>query len=261
MPSLADLQREFTAALRDPRAPPPAQVRGPGGTPGARRFDVHRNNMTVSLVEALEDSYPAVCRLVGEEYFSAVAREFVREHPPRSPVMLHYGSGFGDFLRAFPSAAGVPYLGDVARLEWARVAALHAADAEPVPLSALGGIAEQDLVRLVLRLHPSLTLVGSRWPVASLWRACCETEDGEEVCMEEPQQVAVLRPVWQVNMHTLPAGYAAFARRLQEGLRLGQAARDSMALHPGFDLAYGLGRLFGMGAVAAIDLPPPHEEH
>jgi hypothetical protein len=221
---------------------------------------VHRNNMTMSLVEALEASYPAVRRLVGEEYFSAVARELVREHPPRSPVLLHYGSGFGEFLEAFPSAAGVPYVGDVARLEWARVVALHAADAEPVPLGALAGIAEQDLERLLLRLHPSLALVGSRWPVASLWSACCEAGGDYEVRMDEPQQVAVLRPAWQVTMHTLPAGCAAFVGRLQRGLELGEAASGAGERHPDFDLADGLGRLFGIGAVAAMDLPPAQEE-
>jgi hypothetical protein len=262
MPGLADLQREFAAALRDPRRPPPVQVRGPGFTPDVRRFDVHRNNMTVSLVEALEASYPAVRRLVGEEYFSAVAREFVREHPPRSPVLLHYGSGFGDFLEAFPSAVGVPYLGDVARLEWARVVALHAADAEPDALTSLAGIPERDLEGLLLRLHPSLTLVSSRWPVASLWRACCEAVGSDEVRMDEPQQVAVLRPAWQVTMHTLPAGCAGFARLLQRGLGLGEAAtrltQGAGERHPDFDLADALGRLFGMGAVAAMDLPPQH---
>lgn len=261
MPGLTELQRTFAAALRDPRRSPPVQVRGPGSSPGGRRFDVHRNNITVSLVEALEASYPAVRRLVGEEYFAAVAREYVRAHPPRSPVLLHYGSGFGEFLDAFPPVAVVPYLGDVARLEWARVAALHAADAAPVPLGELAGIAEQDLERLVLRMHPSLAVIGSRWPVASLWRACCEDEGNEEVHMHEPQDVAVLRPAWRVSMHTLPTGCADFVGRLQRGRGLGEAASGAADRHPDFDLADSVGRLFGMGGVAAIDLPPAQKEY
>jgi hypothetical protein len=148
----------------------------------------------------------------------------------------------------------------MARLEWARVAALHAADAEPVPLGALGGVVEQDLERLLLRLHPSLTLVRSRWPVASLWRACCEAGDSGEVPMDEPQQVAVLRPAWQVSMHTLPTGCADFVGRLQRGLGLGEAAIGAAERHPDFDLADSLGRLFAMGAVASMDLPPAQKE-
>jgi hypothetical protein len=256
MPTLADLQGQFAAALRDPEQPPPSQARGPTETACGRRFDVHRNNMTVSLVEALESSYPAVRCLVGDEYFAAVARAFVRQHPPRSPVLLHYGGDFGDFLQQVPSATRVPYLGDVARLEWARIAALHAADAAPATLSALAEIAEQDLPDLSLRLHPTLTLIRTRWPVAALWQACCEPEEDVEVRMDEPQQVAILRPAWEVTTHCLPIGQAVFVIALQQGLRLADAAGEAAESDPSFDLAEVLQRVFAIGAIAAVERPP-----
>lgn len=256
MSGLADLQREFAAALREPNRRAPAQAQGRSGRPGGRRFDVHRNNMTVSLVEALASSYPAVQRLVGDEYFAAVASAFVREHPPRSPVLLYYGSQFGDFLQAVPSASGVPYLGDVARLEWARIAALHAADATPARLSALGDIASQDLAGLRLRLHPSLTLIHSRWPIAALWQACCTPVDEVEVRMDEPQQVAILRPDGQVTVQSLPRGCAVFVQSLQRGRSLGDAAVEAAASDLDFDLAEVLRRVFEIGTIAAVERPP-----
>jgi len=252
MPGLADLQGQFAAALRDPERPPPAQARGPAETACGRRFDVHRNNMIVSLVEALESSYPAVRRLVGDEYFAAVARAFVRQHPPRSPVLLHYGGEFGDFLQQVPSASGFPYLGDVARLEWARIAALHAADAAPATLSALADVAGHDLPGLRLQVHPSLTLIRSHWPVAALWQACCQPEDEVEVRMNEPQQVAVLRPAWEVTMHPLPIGCAVFGAGLQRDLCLADAAGEAAESDPDFDLAEALQRVFAIGAIAAV---------
>jgi len=255
MATLADLQGQFAAALRDPEQPPPAQARGPAETACGRRFDVHRNNMTVSLVEALESSYPAVRRLVGDEYFAAVARAFVHAHPPRSPVLLHYGGTFADFLQDLPSASGVPYLGDVARLEWARIAALHAADSASATLTALADIPEHHLPDLRLRLHPSLTLIRSRWPIADLWQACRQPEDGVEVRIDEPQQVAVLRPSWQVTLHSLSIGCAAFMTCLQRGLRLGEAAGEAAESHPNFDPAEVLRCVFAIGAIAAVEQP------
>ncbi|MDT8388093.1 MAG: DNA-binding domain-containing protein [Thiogranum sp.] len=260
MSALADLQREFAQALRDPGRRQPSQVCGPRLASAERRFNVHRNNMVAGLIEALQATYPAVHRLVGEEYFSAVARAFIGLHPPRSPMLLHYGGEFGDFLEGFPSAAGVPYLGDVARLEWARTKAFHAADAEPIGLSTLADIADSRLKYLTLELHPSLTLLDSRWPVDSLWRACCTPDQDADVNMDEPQQVAIVRPVWQVAIHVLPSPAAAFAQLLQQGWALGEATQHCAGLHQDFDLADSLRRLFGIGAVVAVKIPQQDEE-
>ena len=135
MPVLADLQAAFAGALLDPAKAAPTALSSSEGRRQSRRFDVYRNNVTVSLVEALESAFPAVCRLVGAEFFKAAARVYVRQQPPRSPVMLFYGETFPEFLETFEPAAGVPYLGDVARLEWARLKAYHAADAAALPIA------------------------------------------------------------------------------------------------------------------------------
>src|SRR5665213_1812162 len=91
---LADRQRVFAAAMLDPGLPVPAGVVDPDGRVCPKRFGVYRNNVITGLIEALQDSFPAVCRLVGEEYFRAMARLYVTARPPRSPVLLQYGADF-----------------------------------------------------------------------------------------------------------------------------------------------------------------------
>jgi hypothetical protein len=103
----------------------------------AQRFAVYRNNVTVGLVDALAARFPVIQRLVGVEFFRAVAREFARSHPPRSPLLFLWGEAFPDFLAALPSLADYPYMADVARIEVARGVAYHAADAMPLPVSDL----------------------------------------------------------------------------------------------------------------------------
>lgn len=122
MPSLAESQAAFAQALGEPALPAPADIQRP--EPGAmqtRRFDVYRNNVAVALSDALRDIYPAVQALVGEEFFQACARVYVEHAQPASPLMHLYGAEFGAFLDDFPPAQSVPYLGDVARLEFARL--------------------------------------------------------------------------------------------------------------------------------------------
>jgi len=258
MPSLAELQSGFARALRDPHAPPPSGVSTRGGS--SRRFDVYRNNMVVSLVEALRATFPAVERLVGEEYFAAAARVYVERHPPRTPVLLCYGEHFGDFLDSFPSAAGVPYLGDVARLEWARSHALHAADAEPATIEALAGVPDSALESSTLTPHPSLSLVPSRWPVVSLWWACRDAENSGEVDMNEPETAVVARPATTVRVHRAPAGGGVFLAALLRGATLGAAAQEALDAVPEFDLAANLKFVFEAGAIAAVNLPEEREE-
>jgi hypothetical protein len=254
MPRLADLQAEFAAALADPTRPPPADLGREAASPQSRRFDVHRNNSMVSLIEALATSFPVVRRLVGEDFFRAAARAYVRQDPPRSPVLLLYGRGFGDFLDDFEPARGVPYLGDVARLEWARVHAYNAADADPVGIDRLAAVPEAVLPRTRLVLHLSLRLLRSRFPVAALWAATRGDAPDTDVDMTRGEDVAVLRPADSVEVRVLPAGGHDFIAALAAGAPLGAATAESRAE---FDLAQHLQGLFALGAVTAVQPPDP----
>jgi hypothetical protein len=249
VPSPAELQADFAAALADPTLPAPA---GSG-----RRFDVHRNNRTVSLIEALEASFPVVHRLVGNDFFRAAAKAYIRRHPPRSPVLLLYGETFGAFLESFEPARGVPYLGDVARLEWARLNAFHAADAEPLSVARLTEAPQERLADLRFTLHPSLQLLASRWPIASLWAVTGGSDPAREVDMTAGEAVAVIRPALNVELRILPPGGHGFIAALAGGACLGDAAETALAGQPDFDLATRLQGLFALGAVVALTLPDP----
>ena len=259
MKPLADSQAAFARALRDPDLPAPADIRRPADALQTRRFNVHRNNFVVSLTEALEATFPAVRKLVGEAFFKGSARAFIDAGPPTSPVLLLYGRGFGDFLDRFEPARSVPYLGDVARLEWARLSAYHAADMAPARIEALAAIPQADAGDARVALHPSFALIRSRWPVVSLWSAC--TGDGSEpdVDMARGEDAIVVRPSVTVDTRIAPAGGGTFMARLQAGDTLGQAALIASEETPGFELAAHLQGLFAIGAVAAVSLSPPPE--
>ncbi|WP_193367192.1 HvfC/BufC N-terminal domain-containing protein [Pelagibius marinus] len=260
MRRLADLQADFAAALNDPALPAPADVRRQVKLPQSRRFDVYRNNMMVSLIEVLEATFPVVQRLVGSDFFKAAAKVYIRQAPPRSPVLLLYGETFGDFLDGFEPAAGVPYLGDVARLEWARVNAYHAADAEPLTIEHLAAVPQAQLAQTHFTLHPSLRLVSSRFPVASLWAATSGADPQAEVDMKRGEDAAVLRPMLAVDLRLLPPGGHAFMAALAGGHPLGEAADLAARAVEDFDLACHLQGLFQLGAVAALQPPEPIQE-
>ncbi len=238
----------FVAALRDASAPPPPEI----GTAQKRRFDIYRNNVAAGLVDAMRASFPAVERLVGDEFFSALARAYLASDPPRSPLLFEAGARFGAFIDGFPPVASLPYLGDVARLEWARLEAYHAADAEPLTIAALAEIPADALAETRFALHPSLRLVTSRWPVVSLWAASTDQGAAEAVDMRRAEDAAVIRPGLDLDTRLLPAGGHGFLAALAAGETLGGAAEAAAAAENAAELAIHLQGMFEIGAVTAI---------
>ena len=260
MPSAADINAEFAGALLDASHDVPAAIARRGGCSPARRFAVYRNNVILSLIEALADAYPAICRLVGDEFFRAAARVFVTRSPPASPVLLRYGAGFAEFLKDFPPAGDLPYLADVARLEWAWLCAYHAAEADSLDISALAGLAGDVLPGIVLEMHPSLQIVDSPYPVVTIFsrNRGGDAIDGMDLS-DGRQDALVIRPGADVVLHHLPAGGAPFLAALHAGRELAEAAAIARDIAPEFDLASNIAGLFAAGAV--IGLAPGQGPH
>src|SRR5688572_16108776 len=157
----AELQRGFAEAIFFDDAPIPASIRAASGPAHASRFGVYRNNVVASLTGAIAVRYPVVRKLLWPESFDSVARRYVMEERPRSPVMLEYGTGFPRFLRRSGHGTAADYLADVAELEAARTRAYHAADAKPLGKGAFAELSAHTLPDLRLQLHPSVTLLRS----------------------------------------------------------------------------------------------------
>ncbi|MEZ5796811.1 MAG: DNA-binding domain-containing protein [Paracoccaceae bacterium] len=236
-------QGEFVAALLDPGLPVPAGLVDPWGQPAGRRFDVYRNTVAGGLTRALESGFPAVRRLVGEEFFAAMAGVFLRAHPPRSRILMLYGAGFPAFLAAFPPVRHLGYLPDVARLEQAIRESYHAADHAPARLE---GLTPEALLARRLRLAPSLRLVRSAWPVHGIWAANMQAGPSPVARAED---ALVLRQDYTPVPHLLPAGGADFVEALAGGAPLAQAIDAGGA---DLDASAVLGLLLAGGAVAEV---------
>lgn len=259
MPAPADVQDAFARALLDPEQPAPEAL-ATGANAQTRGFDIYRNNRMSALIDALATTYPAIQRLVGETFFRAAAKVYIGREPPRSPILHQYGESFGDFLDGFSPAGMVPYLGDVARLEWSWLCAYHAPDRASLTIQSMASIAAEETPRVKLRLHPSLSLHRSRWPIGSLWAAVCGAGDGPALDMTRCEDVLVVRPALEVKVHVVPDGAHAFISALGDGATIEEATRRAAAECEQFDLVTQLQDLFALGAVAAIDPLKEEEE-
>jgi len=248
-------EESFRQALLDPDRPAPAGLSVWNGSDPTTRFDVYRNNVVVSLIEALESTFGVVRQLVGESFFRAMAREYLHHALPDNPVLTYFGGDFPEFVARFEPAASLPYLADTARLEWLRVRAYHAADAEPLSIQALQQILAQPerLPRLRVQLHPSARLLRSPYAVVSLWAAHEGLIPLAQVDPMQPEQALILRPELEVEVIPLDAATADFTARLLQGLTLGEAVEQTLANHADFDLDTALVTLLTRQALLSLE--------
>jgi hypothetical protein len=227
----------FSPALFDPERETPALVSGPNGKAAVKRYNVYRNNVTVSLIDSLAAIYPAVQRITGVEFFRAMARFHVRETPPTSPLLFEYGHEFPAFIEGYAYARNMPWLADIARIERAWLDAYHAADAAPLAPDRLASVPVDRLADLVFAPHPATSVVRSRYAALTIFSANRGAEPVAEINADDPEDALITRSGHDVEVRHLPDGGALFLIALSEGKTLGDAATAALEVVPAFDLA------------------------
>lgn len=243
-------QAGFTAALLDPDAAIPDGLVDPEGRPAGKRFNVYRNNVIVSLMDAMETAFPVIGRLIGSENFRNLSRIFVRAHPPTSPILMFYGDEFPAFLDRFEPLAHLPYLPDVARLELARRESYHAADSTAAPADALGALPPDQVMVARFDLSPALRIVASPHPIVGIWHF--NMTDGAPKPVAQPETALVARPELDVTMRAIDPGTATFVQALAQGQTLGDAFEAATEHDDTFDLSAALGVLLELDLITNI---------
>lgn len=201
---------------------------------------VYCNNVAQAIVAALASNYPAVRRLVGDDYFTAAAVGYCSSAPPRVRTLVAYGETFPAHLDGLSSAAAVPYIGDVARLDRAWLEAHIGPDAPALDAHDLRGLSANSLERAKIALHPSVRCVRTRWSVYSAWAANrAEGLDSEidRIVAREPQSVLLWRIENEVVHRLLEESEVAFVSALADGAALGVAAEAAIAAAPDADVS------------------------
>jgi hypothetical protein len=238
MPTLSELQRGFAVAtiFNDSTALAGLGVVD-GGLDGAARIAIYRNNVLANYRKALAATYPVVQALVGPAFFGAAVENFVRAHPSTRGDVNRYGGELARFLTTYPPARGLPYLPDVARLEWAIDQASIAADASPLDLELLSGVPESALGELRFTLHPSAQFVVSRYPIFRIWQANQRGHENDPPVGlgEGGDTVLVVRGADGIGVHRLGAAAYQFLRALGRKDSLTQAVDRALRADPSFD--------------------------
>jgi hypothetical protein len=242
----------FAEALLAPGAAVPQGWVAHNGSDPLPRFNVYRNNVVVSLMQALRDTFPVLADVVDDAVFDAWAHGYLLAHPPSSPVLTLYGEHFADFISPLIDAKQ-PWLSDLARLEIARIQVFHAEDVPPIDSAELMALTHMPelLENTRLALGPAVQVVRSSGPVFDIWATPSHTDN-------HAQSVLVTRELWEPVVILIDEATAVFIEALQGDLPLGQAIEHASEHNPAFDLVQALALLIRQQCISHITLPDHH---
>ena len=256
MPELRDFQAGFGAALRD-RARTPAMARWLAGDAALvdARLAIYRANMVAAADKALSAAYPVIRQAVGTEFFHALAREYQRGTPSASGDLGEFGASFDGFLAGFEHVQSMPWLPDLARLEWAAHRAYGAADAPDWDAASLGAVEPERHEAIRFHWSPGLAIVRSRWPVVRVWTLHQPGHDGAfDIDWSVRETALVARDGFAVTVTAIDDAGADFIEASSQGAALGDAAVATLQSHPDFDLGALLARALAARLVCGFTL-------
>lgn len=209
------LQRDFRAALtgEDPTDAWPAE-----------RLDIYRGSVLECKASALRETYPLVEALVGEDFFTGMAYAYVSENPSRSPDLGEYGASLPSFIQHFKPAAGLSYLPDMARLDWAIHQAYRAKNEAEMDFAALSAVPEDQQGALIFQLPASATLLAACFPVYTIWQAVHGGQHTEAMDLNQAQRVIVWRAGFEQHVALLTDLQWRFLQQVQAQKTLGEIA-------------------------------------
>ncbi|MDD1783545.1 DNA-binding domain-containing protein [Enterovibrio sp. ZSDZ35] len=208
-PDLAKLQRQFSEALHYQGYSLPVAE---GLADVDALIQVYRNNFVMTLSECLETAYPTVHALVGCECFEALARHHVLATPMTSACADQYGEGFDRTISAIPNIIdAVPYLADVATLEWRLQQVNHAPLTVSVfPLLALQQLRPDQFEHVRLSVSASVSVMTSAYPVSAIWQAISHRDDDALAAIDMTQCEGILLQKTEegIEIHPIEQGEA-----------------------------------------------------
>lgn len=216
-------------------------------------FSIYQNNALLILTDVMKGNFPATVRLVGEDFFRTLCRDFIALNPPKKPNLNAYGRDFPDFLSGLENLKDYPFVPDVARLEWDMHEAYLAALEPAMGLDQLASLGDETLQDLVLPLQPCLRLRQSRFPVDRIWQAQQPGNETQSNIALDGAQVylAIYREGTQVVIAQLTRGAFALLASVGSGQPFLSAVNDAIMADEAFDPGQHLAALFQLDVFSA----------
>lgn len=238
MTTLLELQKDIVQALAGDHFPDSLSSKIYENQFAAKqRLQIYRNHHITSLTLSLKNIYPVILRLVGEQFFNAMVKDFIAKELLISGILHEFGENFPDFIIKYAPAKSLEYLSAVAHFEWSCHQAYYAADALPLDLERLKALSSQEYGKIRFKLHPSHKVLEYHFPVLDIWQMCQQLEVDKTINLRaDRQRLLVIRPELTVNMFILSPGEFALIMAFSQNLEFTEACTLALAAEPAFQI-------------------------
>lgn len=226
--ALQNLQVEFAEAIT-------LAAHVPGIRP-AEHFVIYQNNYMATLTRVLADLYPLIVKLVGDDFFSYTAKEYIKLYPARTPTLNDYGEYFSHFLAHFQPVKDLVYLSEVAKFEWICHVIYYASEHEKLDKTMLEKIPAEKYDQLHLILNPASQVIKFYFPILQIIELC-EKNSNESVALEEEGiNLLIIRRSLEIFLVPLSEAEFVFLQALGSGKVLKDALQDALTVNSNFNL-------------------------
>lgn len=186
-------------------------------------FSIYRNNIRSALISTLQETYPLIVKLLGEDFFKVACREYIAQYPSRSSNLNDYGEYFSHFLAHYPPVKNLIYLVEVAEFEWICHRLYFAADHSGFDVSRLRPLVKDQYENIHFSLHPALVVKKFHYPMLDIIDLCNHRSDKEVDITQGSINLIIARRDFEIKLIPIADADFQFLNAIQEGATLGQA--------------------------------------
>lgn len=160
------------------------------------RLEIYREGYALRLLEALRNDYPVLSKLMGDDRFDLLGRDYIQAHPSHFRSIRWFGSTLADFMHLKTLFTELPWLIEMTHFEWLLTEAFDAADSHEMTLDEMGLIPFESWPEMRFSLHPSLRKIHLSWNTVPMWNAI---KDENECPEPQKSDAPVCWIIWRKN--------------------------------------------------------------
>ncbi len=239
---LNKIQQRFTSAMFAPAnviehpSEELAEIFREDDIPLPERLKIYRHHIILSLTEVLEETFPVVKILTGENFFRTMAKAYVQDNAPEEACLDRYGKTFADFIAGYEPASSLHYLADAARLDWAINESRCAADEESLTPHNLATLNPD--VGTVIALKDSVRLIRSAHALDRIYEFCTKADRVSDETLDitgGPVCLMVARVGYDPRVIKLEKAEYAMLSVMAERKPLGEGLEAALKIDPAFN--------------------------
>lgn len=230
---LAELQKTFIAGLLDKDSHILDIIQPNPKLSALNQFAIYKNSTYAKLQRALTDIYPVCRKLVGDDFFNGMCDRFIQQTPSQSYDLNKYGETLSSFISTFQPAQTVPYLSDIASLEWAWHLTFSAPDTNHFDFEKFAACYATEGENILFSLPRQSTLLVSPYPLHQIWKMNNGSDDSLIVLeAEQSYHFLIWRKQFDMRIDAISEIDWQLLTWIQSKMSLGQLCKNTAMLYP-----------------------------